>query len=477
MAFTLVIWAFAFISLILALLFYLFFLWHYIPNSDGGLSGYCERKINTRLAVIVSETVNKALEDEERKRKKEEQKATRKGEKPVLGRQATLPTLFDAKEDKLPSMPMLNRNDTTTTLPLYSSRPGTPSSALPAFELNDLEQRRPLASRTGTAGSYNSRAPLLGNASEMGFEGFNSPASPLPTLDANGLPLAPQRSMTNNSINSPWNRSFPMGPPRGPPRMPSAMGDRGYTESPVSYADGGNPRGPPMPMDSYGGPGPRAIGDLRSNTPGGPAPSIDPRSQFDGYSTGSRSSPAPSGPGSSYGRSSPPASLLPGLSRSPPPTNGSSTGYVAYNPNQRSASAATPSYPPGPGQQSRSMTDPAARGPPSDYFSSGPQRSATDLGDGAMDGARRNPNITRVRDGPARLASPAPYVNNVNGRGSPARLASPAPYVNNVNGRGSPARLASPAPYVNNLNGRGSPQVYTPGQANSGSPPRSAYRG
>ena len=169
MLFTLVIWVFSFLSLILAVLFFVFFLWHYIPNADSGLSGYCERKINTRLAEIVSVKVNKALEEEERKRRKADQKAMRKGEKPAFGRQATLPTLFDAKDDKLPNMPMLNCNDTTTTLPLYSSRPGTPSSAVPAFEMDDLEQRRPFPSRTGTGNSYTSNAPLLSNASDMGL--------------------------------------------------------------------------------------------------------------------------------------------------------------------------------------------------------------------------------------------------------------------------------------------------------------------
>ncbi|MBN6743396.1 hypothetical protein JKG47_23645, partial [Acidithiobacillus sp. MC6.1] len=43
MVFTLVIWIFAALSLIIALILYLLFLWHYIPNADGGLSGYCER--------------------------------------------------------------------------------------------------------------------------------------------------------------------------------------------------------------------------------------------------------------------------------------------------------------------------------------------------------------------------------------------------------------------------------------------------
>lgn len=186
MLFTLVIWAFAALSLILAVLFYILFLWHYIPNRDGGLSGYCERKINDRLSKIVSVKVNKALEEEDRKRTKAYEKSLKKGETPQVGRQATLPTLFDAKsEDKLPNMPMLNRNDTMATLPLYSSRPGTPSGnvpTLPGFELDQLNQQRPGTSRTVTGSSalsnvsYASNAPLIGNASDMGYGRSASPA-------------------------------------------------------------------------------------------------------------------------------------------------------------------------------------------------------------------------------------------------------------------------------------------------------------
>jgi hypothetical protein len=502
MLFTLVIWVFGALSLMLAVLFYVFFLWHYIPNSDGGLSGYCERKINTRLAEIVSVKVNKALEEEERRRVKADQKSLRKGEKPILGRQATLPTLFDAKEDRLPNMPMLNRNDTTTTLPPYASRPGTPSSALPAFELDDLEQKRPFAGRTGTGGSYTANAPLLSNASSMGYERSASPVSPLPPLDTNGFPIAPQRSMTNNSAGSAWNPNFPASQPRGQPRMapamgdrgytqspvsyangvnrvppvigdraytqspvsygvngvpsamgdrgytqspapypdggnrvPSAMGDRGYTQSPASYINGANPRSTPMPMDAYGRPIPRAVGDLRSNTPGWPAPSMGLRTPSEPFSPAVRSSPAPSEPTSEYSRAS--AVSGPPAARSPPPTTGNNGGYVAYNPDQQSAPATTPSYPSGPGQQSRSMTDPVARAPPSDYFSNPPQRSATAVDDSSMNGPRGSPNGARTRDGPARLASPAPYVNN--------------------------------------FNGRGTPQGYAPGESNSPNPPRDPY--
>ena len=99
MLFTLIIWIFAALSLLLAVLFYLLFLIYYIKNKDGGLSGYCERKINSRLSRIVSVKVNKAIAEEERKRLRVDQKGLKKGEKPLPGRQATLPQLFDAKDE------------------------------------------------------------------------------------------------------------------------------------------------------------------------------------------------------------------------------------------------------------------------------------------------------------------------------------------------------------------------------------------
>jgi len=355
--------------MILASLFYVLFLWHYIPSSDGGLSGYCARKINGRLTKIVSVKINKALEEDERQRVKAEQKAAKKGEKAPPGRQATIPTLFDQKdEDKLPSMPMMNRNDTMTTLPLYSSRPGTPSTPVPGdFELGALDQKRPpFGNRNMSNTSYTSDAPLMSNAGEMGY---GRSASPAPSIPENGF-APPQRQMTGGSINSQQWR----GPQ--PPRMPTAIGDRGYTQSPASFEGRSTPQLQRQDtMDQYGRPMPRAIGELqgRSNTPAGPAPSMGRRTPFDPAMNG-RSSPAPA---SEYGNGR----------NSPAPSNG---GYQAYQPytqnqnqnQQRSASAAPTSQPQAQSQQVfemsstpspssvsqfgqfRNLTDPGMRPPP-----------------------------------------------------------------------------------------------------------------
>ncbi|KAL3421733.1 vacuolar membrane protein [Phlyctema vagabunda] len=396
MVFTLVIWIFAVLSLFLALLFYLFFLWHYIPNADGGLGGYCERKINSRLQKIVSVKINKALAEEERRTKKAAAKASKTGEVPAIqGRQATLPTLFDAKsEDKLPNMPMLDRNDTMTTLPMYSSRPGTPSGqpALPAFELSQLDQQRPFPSRTTTGAStasYASNAPLMGNASEMGYGRSASPAPSLPQLNTNNM--GPQRTMTSNSNNSQWSA----GPQSQPPRMPSAMG-REFTASPVSYNDGPNgispaSNGPPrnLLVDGYGRPLPRAVADLggRSMTP---------------VSEG-RYSPAP---GSQMGRSSPAPPFSPAYS------NGSAPSLAnGYNPGMRSASAA-PQQPTSAPAPYRNMTDPSMRGPPQggDYFGNAPPPPILRPGTASSQRSMNGPGFGGPGfGGPPRMGSPASF--------------------------------------------------------------------
>ncbi|EKD16672.1 uncharacterized protein L3040_001411 [Drepanopeziza brunnea f. sp. 'multigermtubi'] len=391
MLFTLVIWAFGALCLLLSALFYILFLWHYIPNADGGLSGYCERKVNRRLASIVSVKVNKALEKEDRKLQKLDAEAAKKGE--MGRRQATLPTLLDHKSsDGFPAMPTLYRQDTATTLPVYASRPGTPASQPPFPDLaaGRFDQMRPTPSRMGTHSSSGSNAPLMSHASDMGYARSGSPAPSLPPLDAAGYPAPPQRSMTANSNASHWNR----GPP-GSPRMPSAMGARGYAASPVSYentsAVGNGPR-----MDAYGRPLPRAIDNLRSQTPLGPAPSMGRRSPFDqGSIHGSQ------GPQDSLGGFAPP----------------NSAPYQSYDSSVRSASPGpgTPSYP-GNNQQQ-------------------PYRTASP-GPGAPNYPNRQPQpYYNVTDG--RSASPGPGTPSYPGHNpqQPYRTASPAPGAPNYPGR------------------------------------------
>lgn len=390
MLFTLVVWAFGAMCLLLSALFYILFLWHYIPNTDGGLSAYCERKVNRKLARIVSAKVNKALEEEDRKMRKLDAKAVKNGERP-LGRQATLPTLpalSDQKsEDSLPRMPMLYRNDTMTTLPAYTSRPGTPSGqpTLPVLELNQFDQKRPIPSRQATNTSYASSAPLVSNASDMGYSRSGSPAPPLPTSHMAGFPGPPPRSMTANSNHSNWSRG-PPGPP-GPPRMPSAIADRGYTASPVSY-DG------PGPGPAHARPLPRAVGELRSQTPLGSGPGMGRRMPSDQASL-------PHGPQ---------VSPMSGSEHSAP-----YAPYQAYNPAVRSASAGpgAPSFPNGQ-QPMHHMMNPGPRPPHMDRFNSPPLTRPNTAPSSQVGGPRGVGGSVGPSNGISRIMSPAPYPQGPN---------------------------------------------------------------
>ncbi|KAF2152936.1 hypothetical protein K461DRAFT_201428, partial [Myriangium duriaei CBS 260.36] len=135
MTFTLVIWVFSAICLISALILYLVFLWHYVPQSDGRLSIYCRRKIDRRLEKIVEKKVQAALEDAERKRYKAEAKMMKKhgngsvSSIPSVVRQPTLPNFGDYDEEKSTSFD-LTRSDTMSTLPPYTSRQNTSEGPL-----------------------------------------------------------------------------------------------------------------------------------------------------------------------------------------------------------------------------------------------------------------------------------------------------------------------------------------------------------
>lgn len=189
MLFTLVVWIFSALFLLVAVLCYVFFLFHWLPRADGGLTGYCARKVNTRLTTIVTKKVNRALAKGQAKR----EKGDRLGDRP-LDRSAALPTIpnfaLGAKGDELLG---LSRVGSSSTLPLYSSRPATPSSME-----RGVRGQRPLHSRTGTPGSgspYSSRAPLVGAAAHMGYsaplDSGGHPDIELATLPPTTAPAPP----------------------------------------------------------------------------------------------------------------------------------------------------------------------------------------------------------------------------------------------------------------------------------------------
>ncbi|KAJ4313035.1 Potassium transporter [Fusarium piperis] len=245
MCFTVVIWVFSALFLLAAVLFWVFFLYHWIPAADGGLSGYCERKVTKALMKIVTQTVNKALAREEANRLRAEFKAAKKnGEKPRVERTATLPTLPNiGPVSKTEPMPMLHRNDTMATLPPYTSRPGTPGG----MEGSPVDAKRTIPSRTATAMSVASYASYA--TSKSGYGRIASPVPEVPPLSYNYSQSRPTISSQANygqPVNhmadsnpsffsapsrfteSPAHETMPPFPP--PARAPSARPTDGYAQ-------------------------------------------------------------------------------------------------------------------------------------------------------------------------------------------------------------------------------------------------------
>ncbi|KAG7286063.1 hypothetical protein NEMBOFW57_008366 [Staphylotrichum longicolle] len=313
MLFTLVIWVFSFLSLLLAALFFVFFLWSYIPREDGGLTGFCERKVNKRLKQIVAKKINKAMAEEERKRKKAELKAAKKnGDDRPMTMKPSLPVLTD---DNLPEMPSIKRADTFASFTEKPSRPTTPGS----FEMNAIGRKPPMPSRSDTkltaTSQYSSNASLLNSAADMGMAPSESATPTLPPIDLGGYP--PVRTATSSSnrsygpnpagsqfgfegrpplrtATSASNRSYGPGP-QGPQlqRMASngssLRGD--YTASAAPYSSETMPALPPPVLspvgsfNNYRGPGPNQPRDRLPYPP-------ENRSPFDDNASG-RASPAP----------------------------------------------------------------------------------------------------------------------------------------------------------------------------------------
>lgn len=272
MLFTLVIWVFSALSLILAAVLYVLFLWHYVPSVDGTLANYCRRKVDKRLERVVSVKVQKALEKQEKKIRKEEEEAARaatarmnmqngggsqKSQK-VLHSKNSRPELVPRKPT-LPQLGGMNRSDTQSsfaTLPAYSSqpptRPGTSNtnrtaaSRAPTLPSIGGDDKRPLgpnrsdtASSAWSAQSYGSNAPLLGSAGDMG----ESTPPPVPPM-----PMTFERSLTSGPQQRPYT---PQGPPPQARGSPAPMGPNGYFPPPRSNTafSAGQPQRSYTPMD------------------------------------------------------------------------------------------------------------------------------------------------------------------------------------------------------------------------------------
>lgn len=179
MLFTLVIWVITLINLMVAVVMYLLFLFHHIPSSDGGLTGYCRRKINKSMEKIVRTKVEKALRKENALLARQQ---AIDGEE-ALKRQPTLPNLALADYEK---PPMLSRQSTLATLPEYTSRPGTaagssltsPSNLERQPNLPDIDSagfypgpptRTATHASSASWASHGSSAPLMGAAGGVGY--------------------------------------------------------------------------------------------------------------------------------------------------------------------------------------------------------------------------------------------------------------------------------------------------------------------
>lgn len=356
MLYTLVIWVFSALSLIVAVIFYIVFLWHHIR--EGSLSKYCRRKIDTRLHKIVMVKVNKALEKEDKVRAKQEGKGLGGQRFPEVKRQPTLPDMnADAPQD----IPPISRQTTQTELLLFESRPSTPVNnnssnllprqpTVPDIFSNSTRPEAPSRATTQSSAhsnmSYGDDAPLIASAGAMGYARPGSRNAPSRIDSAGSLPSSrppPSRSFTGSSQGK--QRTFNSGATHmGPPtRLNTDMSGR---TTPGSYASQPQARNPPPRNMSFSeGPG-RPLGP--------PAPSRRPTQEYEMQSqTPIHKSYAPL----------------------------SNSGYVAFNPNAQTAPGSgypRPSTPSGP-PPARNFTLPH-RPPQDDYFGPNPgvpQRSGT----------------------------------------------------------------------------------------------------
>ena len=182
MLFTLIIWVFSALALLLAGLMYITYLWHHIPTSDGSLAEYCRRRIDSRLYKIVGKKIEKALAKENKKKLKDDAKLGGNGLDPVK-RQPTVPILV-SPDEKVGSTPPLTRQNTQSTfatqstLPAYESRPNTPFNPElkrePTLPTVGTPPLRPANLRLDAAASYGPDVPLVPGAADMGYGGSNT---------------------------------------------------------------------------------------------------------------------------------------------------------------------------------------------------------------------------------------------------------------------------------------------------------------
>lgn len=278
MLFTFVIWLFSALSLLAAAIFYVGFLWHYLPK-DGGLFKYCRRKVDKRLATLVNTKAKHALEKEEFRRRRDEEKYGLDPNRPMPpARTATLPSLGEAT---MPSPSLHHSSSTTSTNTCISTlaketsyTAADPRPTLP--NIGDLEKEpsstvkplpsqtmlRPgMPSRTGTqssnvtVSSFASDRPLLPRSAS--YDQGMPPAQTQPFDNRNGPPPqssrtpmpAPIRSMTGSSIGT--QRPLQHGPVYNhppPQRLQTAQSfNNPYSRPPPADGQSYEMQSPPIP--------------------------------------------------------------------------------------------------------------------------------------------------------------------------------------------------------------------------------------
>jgi hypothetical protein len=366
MLWTCLIWILAALSLAISVILYLLFLWHHIPGEAGGLKNYCRIKINKRMERVVRKKVDIALKKENEIRAREDAKAARAGGN-VKG-QPTLPILGIDGE---PTLPPLSRTTTTTTLPLYDSRPGTQRGSQDSFDQPPMPTH-PMNGRPGfmsqqsdsSIASYSSNAPLMSSASDMGYSDVGPP--PMPGPGPFGRPGPPSR--VNTPRGMPPGPAYPLEPLGRPGTAMSNNGPRRASDESLIYGpdrsqgtrtpswdrptDGPGPRrGPPMGNPTF-----PPIFESQNNGRNSPDPGMM------GGPPPRRFSPPNPQQQPSLPQLPPSRGPMPGDRAFSPPTNGFSPPERAYTP--------LTNPPPPPSQQQSSLPN---FGPP-------PPRSYTPVG-------------------------------------------------------------------------------------------------
>ncbi|KAL8704970.1 MAG: hypothetical protein Q9225_008055, partial [Loekoesia sp. 1 TL-2023] len=265
MLFTFIVWVISVISLLVACISYVAFLWHHIPDSDGSLARYCRRKIDTRLSKIVGVKVKKALAREEQLRAKEAARTPSGGRPPQVQRQPTIPIVDEDDQSVRPGdLTRQTTQNTFSSAPLQHN-PGIASlSRQPTFpDVSPTSGRPDAPSRSTTQSSarsndsYGSDAPLMTAAGGMGYGPARSYSRPLPLRSASnqsmsfdGLPVSRKPTAGSQITQYSYNSAYSSRPPPG--RMTSNSGPRGPSRQNIDTSI----RGPSMHFQGYG-PSPR----------------------------------------------------------------------------------------------------------------------------------------------------------------------------------------------------------------------------